>query len=48
MLDVQPMLEVIYERSRYAVDIDYHKPCQPPLDEAAAEYLKSRLGESEG
>lgn len=48
VLDLQPMVDAIYERSRYARDIDYLKPCQPPLDEAAMEYLKSRLAERKG
>ena len=45
VLDLQPMVDAIYERSRYAVDIDYEKPCHPALDEAAVQFLKARLAE---
>jgi hypothetical protein len=31
MLDIQPMVEAIYERSRYARSIDYTKELAPPL-----------------
>src|SRR5437773_8050645 len=31
-LDFQPMIDAIYQRSRYDQSIDYSKPLTPPLD----------------
>lgn len=42
-LNLQWMVDAIYERSRYAADIDYRKPCQPPLDEESKRWLAERL-----
>jgi hypothetical protein len=42
-LPLQPMIEAIYERSRYALDIDYHQPCRPRLARAHAQWLQDRL-----
>ncbi len=33
-LDLQPLIEAIYARSRYERDIDYHRPLNPPLNSA--------------
>jgi hypothetical protein len=46
VLDLGSMVDAIYERSRYAVDIDYSLPCNPPLDGNAATWLRKRLEES--
>lgn len=35
-LQLQPMIETIYHRSRYAQSIDYRKPLQPPLSRTEA------------
>jgi hypothetical protein len=43
VMDLQPMVEAIYERSRYAMDINYERPCLPPLDERTAAWIKERL-----
>ena len=42
-LDLQPLVEKIYIRSRYDRDIDYHQPIRPPLDPAETEWLQERL-----
>lgn len=42
-LALQPMIEAIYERSRYALDIDYRKRCRPRLDPAHVQWLQERL-----
>ena len=42
-LDLQPMVESIYQRSRYARSIDYRKPLKPPLATAEAAWLKQQL-----
>jgi hypothetical protein len=44
-LDLQPMVDLIYDRSRYAADIDYSRPCRPALDERAALWLSERLSQ---
>lgn len=42
-LDLQPMVEAIYERSRYGRSIDYARPPEPPLAPAEAEWLAGWL-----
>jgi hypothetical protein len=42
-LDLQPLIEAIYARSRYERDIDYGRPLPPPLSPAEAAWLKKRL-----
>jgi hypothetical protein len=42
-LDVQPMIDEIYERFRYMRSIDYRKPLNPPLDAVETGWLKQRL-----
>jgi Protein of unknown function (DUF4058) len=42
-LNLQPMVEAIYERSRYARSIDYRKALSPPLSSSDAAWLKQRL-----
>jgi hypothetical protein len=48
LLNLQPMIAAIYQRSRYERSIDYTKPLSPPLrpDEAAwlEQQLRSRPG----
>jgi hypothetical protein len=44
-LDLQPLVAAIYARSRYARDIDYQQPLQPPLAPAEAAWLAERLRE---
>jgi hypothetical protein len=48
LLDLQPMIDSIYQRSRYERSIDYRKPLDPPLDTAEALCLEKRLGRSRG
>jgi hypothetical protein len=43
LLDLQPMIDSIYQRSRYERSIDYSKPLDPPLDAAEALWLEKRL-----
>jgi hypothetical protein len=42
-LNLQPMIEAIYERSRYERSIDYNKPLTPPLDAAETAWLQQQL-----
>jgi hypothetical protein len=42
-LNLQPMIDAIYERSRYARSINYRKPLNPPLDAPEAAWLKEQL-----
>jgi len=42
-LDLQPMIHTIYGRSRYERDIDYRRPCRPPLSAGEMEWLCRRL-----
>lgn len=42
-LDLQPMVEAIYARSRYDTSIDYTKPLTPPLTATQAVWLEERL-----
>ena len=42
-LNLQPMIEAVYQRSRYGRSIDYHKPADPPLSGKDRAWLKKRL-----
>ena len=42
-LAIQPMVEAIYERSRYEQSIDYTTPLEPPLTPEQAAWLGTRL-----
>lgn len=42
-LALQPMIQAIYERSRYALDIDYRQRCRPRLDPTHAQWLQEHL-----
>jgi hypothetical protein len=42
-LALQPMIEAVYERSRYARRIDYAKPPDPPLTPEQTAWLQERL-----
>ncbi|HYT95099.1 MAG TPA: DUF4058 family protein [Gemmataceae bacterium] len=42
-LDLQPLVNAIYERSRYGLDIDYTKPLDPPLADADRAWLVEQL-----
>jgi hypothetical protein len=44
-LDLQPLVEAIYARSRYERDVDYRQPLNPPLSQAEAAWLEERLRE---
>lgn len=43
-LALQPLVDSIYERSRYGKDIDYTKPLMPPLSAKEVAWLEKRLG----
>ena len=47
-LDLQPMIDQIYQRFRYLRSIDYSKPLTPPLDAAEALWLEKQLRISPG
>ncbi len=38
LLDLQSLIDQIYEKARYAEDIDYSEPLRPPLSPAEAEW----------
>ncbi len=42
-LDLQPLIDSIYERYRYAQSIDYTQPLSPPLAPEEAAWLKRQL-----
>jgi hypothetical protein len=42
-LVLQPLVDAIYARSRYARDIDYRRPLKPALTEAEQAWLDKRL-----
>jgi hypothetical protein len=42
-LNLQPMVEAIYQRSRYERSIDYGRPLSPPLATEEAAWLKRQL-----
>jgi hypothetical protein len=44
-LDLQPMIEAIYARSKYWRSIDYAKPTHPPLSADETAWLQDRLRE---
>lgn len=43
-LDLQPMIDEIYQRFRYLRSIDYSKPLIPPLDAAETGWMMQQLG----
>jgi hypothetical protein len=43
LLDLQPMIDAIYKRSRYERSIDYSKPLSPPLDDDETAWLEKQL-----
>jgi hypothetical protein len=45
LVDLQPLVDQIYTRSRYHQDIDYREPLEPPLGTAEIEWLDQRLRE---
>ena len=42
-VDIQPMIDAIYQRSRYERSIDYAKPLTPPLGAEDAAWLEQQL-----
>jgi hypothetical protein len=46
-LELQPLVDAIYARSRYAYDIDYRRPLTPPLSPAEQAWLEERLREQQ-
>ncbi len=47
-LELQPMIEEIYSRSRYGKRFDYSKPLTPPLSEDDAAWLAQQLSSQRG
>jgi hypothetical protein len=47
-LDVQPMIDEIYQRFRYQRSIDYAKPLSPPLDDAESAWLEKQARAKRG
>jgi Protein of unknown function (DUF4058) len=42
-LDLQPMIDAIYQRFRYQRSIDYTKPLRPPLDDVESTWLAEQV-----
>ena len=40
MLDLQPLVDAVYARSRYDRDIDYRRPLRPPLSPSDTIWLE--------
>jgi hypothetical protein len=47
-LELQPMVEAIYKRYRYASSIDYSKPLDPPLRAEEKAWLKQQMRARQG
>ena len=47
-LNLQPMIDAIYQRLRYERSIDYSKPLTPPIDAAEIARLKQQLQATRG
>jgi hypothetical protein len=47
-VDLQPMIDAIYQRSRYGMSIDYGKPAVPPLNPEETAWLEQRLRTRQG
>ena len=47
-LDLQPLINAIYQRYRYAQSIAYTRPLKPPLSTQEAAWLKKRLRGQQG
>ena len=45
LLDLQPLVDHVYESGRYSVDIDYTEPFEPPLSPNDAEWVASILAQ---
>lgn len=45
LLDLQPLVDHVYESGRYSVDLDYTEPLEPPLAPADAEWVASLLSQ---
>lgn len=43
-LVLQPLVDEVYRRYRYEQQIDYTKPCKPPLSEEETNWLREQLG----
>jgi hypothetical protein len=46
-LNLQPLIDTLYERSRYHQRINYRQSLKPPLDSAAVRWLEQRLLETQ-
>lgn len=42
-LDLQPLIDTVYELSHYARALDYNKPLKPPLTAEEQQWVKNRL-----
>jgi hypothetical protein len=47
-LDLQPLIQAIYEQSKYAWNIDYRKMLKPPLTREESDWLKNQLRRRKG
>jgi hypothetical protein len=43
LLDLQPLIDQVYENGRYSEDIDYSEPLRPPLSPEEAEWAGKLL-----
>lgn len=47
-LDLQPLVAIVYDRSRYGRDLDYSRPLKPPLTDDEFAWLAERLRSGSG
>ena len=47
LLELQPLIDQIYENGRYSEDIDYSDPLRPPLSAAEAQWAQQLLARKE-
>ena len=43
LLDLQPLIDLLYENGRYSEDIDYSEPLRPPMSPDEAEWMTQLL-----
>jgi hypothetical protein len=45
VLDLQSLIDQVYENGSYGYDVDYARPPRPPLPDAEAEWARNRLND---
>jgi len=47
-IEIQPLVDAIYERSRYSIALDYSRECKPPIEPGEVEWLAGRVSSDGG